>query len=120
MSKRPSQRDDNEGWDNESSAPRAGHPSHELPLAPKHEAETALYYFNIQTGSSVIEDPEGVTHPDLQAAREAALATARTMTAEGDQKGEERRGWHFEIMNRAHQPVLTVAFPEALDSTAPG
>jgi hypothetical protein len=120
MSKRASQRDDLKRWDDEGGAPRAGHVSDEPPLASKHAAEPALYYFNIRTGSGIIDDPEGVTHPDLRAAREAALATARTMTAEGDQKGEERRGWRFEIMNRANQPVLTVRFSEALDSNAPG
>jgi hypothetical protein len=78
------------------------------------EAEPALYYFNVRTESGVIEDPEGDMHPSLQAAREAVLAKARAMIAEGDQKGEDRRSWRFEIMDRANQQVLTVAFSEAL------
>jgi hypothetical protein len=117
MSKRPSQRDDLKRWDDEGGAPRSGHPSDEPPFAPK-KAEPALYYFNIRTESGVIDDPEGVTHPDLQAARKEALAQARTMTAVGDQKGEERRGWRFEIMDRANHHILTVAFAEALDRKA--
>ncbi|WP_046867631.1 DUF6894 family protein [Microvirga massiliensis] len=80
--------------------------------------EAALYYFTIGTGSGVIADPEGVEHPDLQAVREEALAQARTMAAEGNQKGEERRGWCFEIMDRANQHVLTVAFSEAPHNSA--
>jgi hypothetical protein len=72
-----------------------------------------------EPGAASSKTPKGVTHPDLEAAREEALATARTITAEGDQKGEERRSWCFEIMDRANQQVLTVAFLEALDSTAP-
>jgi hypothetical protein len=40
------------------------------------------------------------------------------MIAEGDQKGEDRRSWRFEIMDRANQQVLTVAFSEVLDSNA--
>ena len=82
--------------------------------------EVAPYYSNFWTGRGVIADPEGVEHPDLEAAREEALAEARTMTAEGDQKGEERRGWSFKIMDRANQHVLPVAFAEALDCNAPG
>ena len=42
------------------------------------------------------------------------------MIVEGNQKGEDRRGWRFEIMDRANQPVLTVAFAEVLDPNAPG
>jgi hypothetical protein len=109
--KHPSQRDDLKRWDDEGGAPRSGHPS--------HESHPALYYFNIRTERGVVEDPEGDTHASLHAARDAALAKAREMMAEGDQKGEDRRSWRFEIMDRANQPVLTVAFSEAFDSTAP-
>ena len=117
--KHPSQRDDLKRWDDEGGAPRAGHPSHEPHPPPMHEAEPALYYFNVRTESGIIEDPEGDTHPSLQAAREDALAKARAMIAEGDQKGEDRRSWRFEIMDRANQQVLTVAFSEVLDPRAP-
>jgi hypothetical protein len=114
-SKHPSQRDDFKRWDDEGGAPRTGHPSHE-PLPPAmHETEPALFYFNVRTESRVIEDPEGETHSSLQAAREAALAEARALIAEGDQTGEDRRNWRFEIMDRANQQVLTVAFSEVLD-----
>ena len=34
------------------------------------------------------------------------------MIAEGDQKGEDRHDWSFEIRDRANQHVLTVAFSE--------
>jgi hypothetical protein len=110
--RRPSQRDDLRRWDDEGGAPHSGHPSHEPHLAPKHEAHPALYYFNIRTPSGLIEDPEGDTYPSLQIARKDALAKARAMVAEGDQKGEDRQDWSFEIMDRANQLVLTVAFSE--------
>jgi hypothetical protein len=42
------------------------------------------------------------------------------MTAEGDRQDKDRRGWHVEIMNRANQPVLTVAFAEVLGPEAAG
>ncbi len=58
-------------------------------------------------------------HSSLQAAREAALAKARALIAEGEQTGEDRRGWRVEVMDRANQQVLTVAFSEALTPKAP-
>jgi hypothetical protein len=118
--KRPRQRDDLKRWDDEGGAPRSGHPSHEPHRAPQHEVEPALYYFNLRTESGLIEDPEGDTYASLQAAREDALVKARAMIAEGNQKSEDRRGWRFEIMDRANQPVLTVAFAEVLDPKATG
>jgi hypothetical protein len=116
--KHPSQRDDLKRWDNEGGAPRSGHTSHEPHLAPKHEAEPALYYFNLRTESGVIEDPEGDTFPSLDAARQDALTKARAMIVDGNQKGEDRQSWRFEIMDRANQPVLTVAFAEVSDPKA--
>lgn len=68
----------------------------------------------------MIEDPEGEVYSDLQAMRVAATAKARDMIAEGGQKGEDRRGWHIEIMDRANQPVLTMMFSEALDPRLSG
>lgn len=118
--RRPRQRDDLKRWDDEGGAPRSGHPSHEHHLAPQHEVEQALYYFNLRTESGLIDDPEGDTYPNLQVAREDALTKARDMIVQGNQKGEDRRGWHFEIMDRANQPVLTVAFAEVLDPKATG
>jgi hypothetical protein len=110
--RRPSQRDDLRRWDDEGGAPRSGHPSHEPHHTLKHEAHPALYYFNIRTPSGLIEDPEGETYPSLQAARDDALVKAHAMIVEGDQKGEDRQGWSFEIMGRANQHVLTIAFSE--------
>ena len=110
--KRPSQRDDLRRWDDEGGAPRPGHPSREPHPGPTHATQPVLYYFNIKTPSGVIEDPEGDTYPGLQAARADALAKARDMIADGDQKGEDRHDWSLEIRDRANQHVLTVAFSE--------
>jgi len=112
--KKPSPRQDLKRWDDEGGAPRSGHRSQEPPFAREHRGEAALYYFNIRAGSRLVDDPEGDTYPDLQAARDAALGMARDMIAEGDQKGEDRRSWRFEIMDRANQQVLTVTFLEDL------
>jgi hypothetical protein len=118
--RRLSQRDDLKRWGDEGGAPRSGHSSHKAHHAPKHEAHPALYYFNVRTPSGLIEDPEGETYSSLQIAREDALAKARDMIAEGDQKGEDRRGWRFEIMDRANQHVLTVMFSESSKAKVTG
>ena len=110
--KRPIRRDNLRRWDDEGGAPRSGHPSHEPRPAPTHATQPALHYFNIGTPSGVIEDSEGETHPGLQAARADALAKARDMIADGDQKGEDRHDWSFEIRDRANHHVLTVAFSD--------
>jgi hypothetical protein len=112
--KKPNQRQDLKRWDDEGGAPRSGHHSSEPP-ASRPRTETALYYFNIRTEGGFLEDPEGDSYPDLQTARESAIAKARVMITEGDQKGEDRRSWRVEIMDRANQHVLTIMFSEALD-----
>ena len=40
--------------------------------------------------------------------------------AEGDRKGEDRRSWCVEVMDRVNRHVLTVAFSETLDPKAGG
>jgi hypothetical protein len=42
------------------------------------------------------------------------------MLAEGDRKGEDRRSWCVEVMDRVNRHVLTVAFSETLDPKAGG
>jgi hypothetical protein len=115
--KKPNQYQDLTRWDDEGGAPRSGHHVSESPPS-RPEAETALYYFNVRTESSLIGDPEGNRYPNLQAVRDAAIAMARDMIVEGDQQGEDRRGWHVEVVNRANQQVLTVAFAEVLGPEA--
>jgi ribosomal protein S6 len=109
--KRLSQRQDLTRWDDEGGAPRSGHHS-SAPPPSQPKAETALYYFNIQTGRRLIEDPEGNRYPDLQAARDVAVAMVRDLMVEGDQQGEDRQGWQVEIMDRANHPVMTLAFSD--------
>jgi hypothetical protein len=111
--KRTSQHQDLTRWDDEGGAPRSRH--HFSALRPSQpEAETALYYFNIRAGSILVDDPEGNRYPDLQSARAVAVAMARDMIAEGNQKGEDRQSWSVEIMDRANRQVMTVAFTEVI------
>lgn len=117
--KQASQHQDLTRWDDEGGAPRSGHHFSEPPPS-QSETETALYYFNIRTGSALVDDPEGNRYPDLQAARDVAVAMARDLTVEGEQQDEDRQSWHVEIMDRANQLVMTVAFVDIRDAGASG
>lgn len=113
--RRPSQRQDLKRWENEGGAPRSGHRFPDSDPARLPKEEPALYYFNIRAGNDLIEDPEGDVYPDLQSMREKALADASDIILEGDRIGENRRGWCFEIIDRANRHVMTVAFSESPD-----
>ncbi len=117
--KQASQHQDLTRWDDEGGAPRAGHHFSEPPPS-QSETETALYYFNIRTGSALVDDPEGNRYPDLQAARDVAVAMARNLTVEGEQQDEDRQCWQVEIMDRANKLVMTVAFVDIRDPRASG
>lgn len=111
--RQPSQPQDLRRWDEERAAPRPERHLNDPNLSALPKAEPALYYFNIRTDRGVTEDPEGDIYPDLQSAREKALADASDLILEGDRVGENRRSWSFEIMDRANQLVMTVVFSEA-------
>jgi hypothetical protein len=99
-------------WEDEGGAPMARHRSRNKRRSPS-QAGIALYYFNVRTDHGLVEDPKGLTLPDLTAALHEALALARRSLAQGDRKGQDRRSWCVEIMDRADQHLLTVAFTEA-------
>ena len=100
-------------WDNDGGAPKARHRSQSERSTPDCLATSALYYFNIRSARTLMDDPEGVTLPDLKAALHEALTLASQSLAEGYHQGEDRRGWRVEIMDRANQHLMTVAFTEA-------
>jgi hypothetical protein len=41
------------------------------------------FFINVRSGNMLVEDPEGYNLPDLEAAREEALAAAREIMADG-------------------------------------
>ncbi len=110
----PSQADTSLGrWDNEGGAPRAARRLRAKSAAPTPQAAGSLYYFNIRSDRTFKEDPEGSTLPDLTSALQEALTLARRSLKVGDRKGQDRRGWRVEIMDRANEHLATVAFTEA-------
>ena len=99
-------------WDSDGGAPKAARHSQTKNPPPTPKKAGSLYYFNIRSDRALREDPRGSTLPDLKAALKEALARARHSLTRGDRKGEDRRGWRIEIMDRAHQHLMTVAFTE--------
>jgi hypothetical protein len=99
--------------DNSGGAPMSAR--HSQTKSPPQTPETAasMYYFNIRSDRALKEDPEGSILPDLKAALEEALARARHSLTEGHRNGHDRQGWRIEIMDHAHQHLMTVAFTEA-------
>jgi hypothetical protein len=100
-------------WDNDGGAPKARRYSRSERSPPARPETSALYYFNFRSNRALMDDSEGSTLPDLKAALHEALTLASQSLAEGYHKGEDRRGWRVEIMDRANQHLMTVAFTEA-------
>jgi uncharacterized protein len=117
MSKAPKQPRTANGlqrWEGEGGATKSAHRPKTKQASFLRDVLPSLYYFNIRTDQGSDEDPEGLTLPNLEAARQVALASARELVAAGDRKGEDRRNWRYVIADRANHPVLTVGFSEAL------
>ncbi len=82
-------------------------------LKTPSQAASTRYYFNIRSDRALIQDPKGRALPDLAAALQEALALAQASIEEGKHIGQDRRSWRVEIMNQAHEHVMTLVFAEA-------
>ena len=74
-----------------------------------------VYFLHIRRGKDVVVDEEGVELPDLQAAREEALASVRDIVAEDvrTQRPVDLRD-RIEITDAQGRVLLNVAFSEAI------
>jgi len=73
------------------------------------------YYRHIRQGDQLIQDPEGIELPDLDAARADALQGIRDIIAEGIRRGRE--DWLYDaivLADEAGQGLMTIPFIEAL------
>jgi hypothetical protein len=103
-----------ERWENEGGAPQGHRRATRGRPFTLSRTKPALYYFDVRTEQGVLDDdPEGLTLTDLKAALDQALTLARDSLAEGDRRGENRRGWRIEVKDRARQRLLTVEFAAA-------
>ena len=74
----------------------------------------ARYFFNVRNGQGLTPDEEGRELADVEAARAAALADARSMLSAEVMDGRLDLGGRIEIEDADHVRVLTVDFREAV------
>ncbi len=75
------------------------------------------FYFHVCNGHGFVEDDEGQELPDLSAARNAAIRSARDIMAADVKRGALDLSSFIEIEDESHNLVHTVCFGEALDLT---
>jgi hypothetical protein len=73
----------------------------------------ALFFLNVHDGITAT-DPEGVELPDLQAAREEAIAGIRTIVAQEVMIGKVPIDQHIVITDENGQYLDTVSFEDAV------
>jgi hypothetical protein len=72
------------------------------------------FYLHLRDGDRLIEDQEGSELPDLDAARQQAMAGAREILAGKMLAGEVVNGQRFEITDEAGVVVCSLPLKEAL------
>jgi hypothetical protein len=72
------------------------------------------FYLHLHDGKSRVEDPEGSDLPDLAAARQEALASARQLWAAAIIAQDDLTSHHFEITDAAGTLLLILWFSDAL------
>jgi hypothetical protein len=75
------------------------------------------YYFHVCNGTGFVQDEEGEELPDLEAARLAAIRSARSIMASDVQRGILDLSSFIEIEDSEKRLALTLGFQEALDMT---
>jgi hypothetical protein len=69
------------------------------------------YFFVADGPDRLIDDPEGVDLPSLEAAQQASLDLARDIVRDSNLTWED---WSFQITDNAGQMLLLVPFSDAL------
>jgi hypothetical protein len=75
------------------------------------------FYFHVCNGTGFTEDQEGQELPDLDAARQVAASSARSIMADDVRRGELDLSSFIEIEDFGHQLVHTLCFEDAVDLT---
>ena len=72
------------------------------------------FFFHICQATGLIRDAEGTLLPDLDAAHEEAIASARQILSDKIRAGEVLNGQSFEITDETGQVVGVVPFKSAV------
>jgi hypothetical protein len=75
------------------------------------------FYFHVCNGNGFVEDEEGQELPDLDAARESAVRSARSIMADDVQRGMLDLSSFIEIEDSENRLVHTLGFGDAVDLT---
>ena len=75
-------------------------------------ARMPRFFFDLVDYKAVVPDSSGIVLPDLHAARARAVADATEIVREGAGRGEDRRGWRFEVKDESEAIVLRVPFAD--------
>ena len=75
-----------------------------------------MYYFHHQKADQLLRDDEGDDLPDLLAAREEAVQSARELIANAAREGRDARNESFVVVDDLGRTVLIFKFVDALDS----
>jgi hypothetical protein len=75
-------------------------------------ARMPRFYFHVYNDLVAI-DEEGLELPDLDAAREQAMESARELVCEGIHQGYLNLDHRIEVEDEAHEKVLTLSFRDA-------
>ena len=70
------------------------------------------WYLHVHDGTTAFPDPDGGEFPDIEAAREEALVTAREVLIDGIRIGQDRSSWRVEVASESGKPLLMVLFSE--------
>lgn len=74
----------------------------------------ARYYFHVRDRSGISLDPEGVLLPDFAAARDYAIAGARSLICEEISRGVLDLGGSIQIADEHGQTIFILSFDEAV------
>lgn len=75
------------------------------------------FYFHVCNGTGFVQDEEGQELPNIEAARLAAIRSARSIMASDVQRGILDLSSFIEIEDSEKRLVLTLGFQEAVDLT---
>ena len=72
------------------------------------------FYFHVCDGEGFCEDPEGLELPDVAAARDSAIRSARSMMVEQLMAGKLNLASFIEVEDEERNLLFTVTFEEAV------
>lgn len=77
------------------------------------------YHFHLHECGQIISDDEGIDLPDVAAAHEEAVTSARELIAAEVQQGRLCLRCRIEVVDEQQRPVLVLPFTDAVEVVTP-